>query len=319
MMSMFILDTMAFDRRITTDPSGAVQAIYPLSSGTALIVACGVSYSQPVAGILYVVATPLGNLEDITFRAVRILREADRIACEDTRHTRRLLDHYGISKPLVSYHEHNERERTEELTARLVAGENVALVSDAGTPLISDPGYRLIEACTRAEIQVVPIPGPAAAIAALSASGLPTDSFYFGGFLPPKAGQRRRALETVAALDCTLIFYEAPHRLLETLEDISGLMGSRTVVVAREITKLHEEFARGTATELIAKFGSRESVKGEITLLIDKPAAAPREPASIRATFERHLSAGLSRMDAMKATARDCGVSKREVYAELER
>jgi 16S rRNA (cytidine1402-2'-O)-methyltransferase len=272
-----------------------------------------------VAGILYVVATPLGNLEDITFRAVRTLREVDRIACEDTRHTRRLLDHYGISKPLISYHEHNERERSEELAGRLLSGESIALVSDAGTPLISDPGYRLIETCAAAEIQVVPVPGPAAAITALSASGLPTDSFYFGAFLPPKAGQRRRTLEAVADLECTLVFYEAPHRLLETLEDIDALMGARTVVVARELTKLHEEFARGRAADLIAKFGSRDSIKGEITLLIGKPAAIQREPASIRATFERHLGTGLSRMDAMKATARDCGVSKREVYAELER
>lgn len=270
-------------------------------------------------GTLYVVATPLGNLEDITFRAVRILREVDRIACEDTRHTRRLLDHYSISKPAVSYHEHNERERTEDLVQRLLTGENIALVSDAGTPLISDPGYRLIEACAEVGIAVVPIPGPAAVVTALSASGLPTDSFYFGGFLPPKSGQRRRALESVLELDCTLVFYEAPHRLIDTLEDVAAVMGSRKVVVARELTKMHEEFARGPATQVAASFSSRESVKGEITLLIDKPSPVTREPASIRSAFERHVNSGLSRMDAMKATARECGVSKREVYAELEK
>jgi 16S rRNA (cytidine1402-2'-O)-methyltransferase len=241
----------------------------------------------------------------------------DRIACEDTRHTRRLLDHYEIRKPALSYHEHNERERAEELLGRLLEGENVALVSDAGTPLISDPGYRLIEGCVRAGVPVVPVPGPAALVAALSASGLPTDSFYFGGFLPPKSGQRRRVLEAAAGMDCTLVFYEAPHRLAETLQDIAAVMGSRNVVVARELTKLHEEFARGTATQLIDRF--RDNVKGEITVLIDKPGAVLRETGSIRSTFERHLSAGLSRMDAMKATARDCGVSKREVYAELEK
>ena len=180
-----------------------------------------------MAGTLYVVATPLGNLEDITFRAVRTLGEVDRIACEDTRHTRRLLDHYAISKPAVSYHEHNERERTEDLVQRLLSGENIALVSDAGTPLISDPGYRLIDACVEAgEFPRCPCRG-GRLVAALSASGLPTDSFYFGGFLPPKSGQRRRKLESVAALDCTLIFYEAPHRLIDALDDVATVMGSR--------------------------------------------------------------------------------------------
>jgi 16S rRNA (cytidine1402-2'-O)-methyltransferase len=272
-----------------------------------------------VAGTLYVVATPLGNLEDITLRALRILREADRIACEDTRHTRRLLHHYEISKPAISYHEHNERERAGDLVARLRAGENIALVSDAGTPLISDPGYRLIDACLEAGISVVPVPGPSALITALSASGLPTDSFYFGGFLPPKSGQRRRTLEAAADLECTLIFYEAPHRLAETLGDIAEVLGSRRVVVARELTKLHEEFARGQPSELIVRFGGSESVRGEITVLIDKPAPVQRATDSIRTVFDRHLNMGLSRMDAMKATARECGVSKREVYAELER
>lgn len=272
-----------------------------------------------MSGKLYIVATPIGNLEDMTGRGIRVLREADRIACEDTRHTRHLLDHYGIERPLVSFHEHNERERTEELIARMHEGANIALVSDAGTPLISDPGYRMVEAAVREGITVVPIPGPSAVITALAASGLTTDSFYFGGFLPPKQGQRRRALEAVAELDCVLIFYEAPHRLLDSLEDIQSTLPGRTAVVARELTKLHEEFARGTPAELLALFRKRDSIKGEITLLIAKPPERGPETASVPEVFQRHLKLGLSRMDAMKATARDCGLSKREVYTELEK
>lgn len=271
------------------------------------------------AGILYIVATPIGNLEDISYRAVRILREADRIACEDTRHTRHLLDHYAIEKPLVSFHEHNERDRTAELVARLQAGERIALVSDAGTPLISDPGYRMVEAAIAAGLNVITVPGPSAVIAALSASGLTTDSFYFGGFLPSRSGQRRKTLENLADHDCVLIFYEAPHRLLETLADVGAVLAGRPVVVARELTKLHEEFARGTAAELISDFAARQSVRGEVTLLIGKPAERPRSTETVPAVFERHLANGMARMDAMKATARECGVSKREVYAELEK
>ncbi|MBC8166268.1 MAG: 16S rRNA (cytidine(1402)-2'-O)-methyltransferase [Bryobacteraceae bacterium] len=270
-------------------------------------------------GILYIVATPIGNLGDITFRAVQTLRDVDRIACEDTRHTRKLLDHYGIEKPLLSFHEFNERDRTGELLDRLRSGEKIALVSDAGTPLISDPGYRIVEAATRENVSVVTIPGPSAAVAALSASGLPTDSFYFGGFLPARSSHRRRTLASVAELDCVLIFYEAPHRLIEALEDLAEVFGDRPIVVARELTKMHEEFARGSAITLIENFRARVSVKGEVTLLIGKPPERIRELGSIRGTFERHLETGMARMDAMKATARDCGVSKREVYAELEK
>lgn len=272
-----------------------------------------------MSGILYVVATPIGNLEDITYRAVRVLKECGRIACEDTRHTRHLMQHYGIEKPLVSYHEHNERERTADLLERLSGGEDIALVSDAGTPLISDPGYRVVAAAVQAGIRVVPIPGPAAFLTALSASGLATDSFYYGGFLPPKPGQRRRVLEHAASLGCVLLFYEAPHRLIETLEDCSAVFGDRPVIVARELTKMHEEFARGTGAQLASEFGSRPSVKGEIVLLIDKPGEPARETASIREVFGRHVASGMTKMDAMKATARDCGVSKREVWAEVER
>src|SRR6266852_5445816 len=198
-----------------------------------------------MSGTLYLVATPIGNLEDITHRAVRILREVDLIACEDTRHTRRLLDHYGIARPVTSYHEHNETARAEELVARLAAGTNLALVSDAGMPLVSDPGYRVVAAAVRAGIPVVPVPGASALVAALAASGLPTDSFYFVGFLSAKSGQRARALEAVRDQTATLVFYEAPHRILDALEDVERILGPRQVVVARELTKVHEEFLRG--------------------------------------------------------------------------
>lgn len=268
-------------------------------------------------GKLYIVATPIGNLEDISGRALRTLREADRIACEDTRHTRRLLDYYGIDKPLISFHEHNERDRSEELLDRIRSGESIALVSDAGTPLVSDPGYRLVEAAAHTGVTVVPIPGPSAVITALAASGLTTDSFYFGGFLPSKPGQRKRQLEAVSELNCVVIFYEAPHRLVESLRDIAALFGDREVVIARELTKIHEEFVRGSAEEVAAVFHARESVKGEVTILIAKPREREKDAGSVPEVFERYLRLGMSRMEAMKATARDCGLSKREVYAEL--
>ena len=245
-----------------------------------------------MAGTLYIVATPIGNLEDITLRALRVLREADLIACEDTRQTRKLLDHFGISKPLVSYHEHNELARAAELVERLEAGANIALVSDAGTPLISDPGYRLVAAAIAAGIPVVPIPGPSAALSALAGSGLATDAFRFCGFLPPKASQRRKTLEALQEERCTLIFYEAPHRILEALEDVEAVMGSRPVVVARELTKLHEEFLRGTAAEVRAQLAARPSVKGEITLLIG---AAKAGRAPIRSAPKKKCARSNSR------------------------
>src|ERR1700693_2634514 len=226
-------------------------------------------------GRLYVVATPIGNLEDITYRAVRILKEVDLIACEDTRQTRKLLDHYGIEKPAVSYHEHNEAEREPELVARLLAGSAMALVSDAGTPLVSDPGYRLVRAAVENGVPVEPIPGPSAALAALAASGLPTDAFHFGGFLPVKPGQRVKALEAVKDSLATVIFYEAPHRILESLEAIEQVLGPRPVVVARELTKIHEEFLRGTAAEIHAQLAARSVVKGETTILIGQATAPP--------------------------------------------
>jgi 16S rRNA (cytidine1402-2'-O)-methyltransferase len=271
-----------------------------------------------MSGVLYLVATPIGNREDITYRAVRTLREVDLIACEDTRHTRHLLDRYEIARPLISYHEHNEASRAEELVGKLLAGTNVALVSDAGMPLVSDPGYRLAAAAISAGISVVPIPGPSAVITALAAAGLPTDAFYFGGFLPAKSGQRARALESLRDQSATLVFYEAPHRILETLSDVEKILGPRPAVVARELTKLHEEFLRGTPTEVRAVLESRPSVKGEITLLIGKPAAPGPETTSVDEAVDAHIQSGMSRMDAIKEVARKRGLSKRDVYRQTQ-
>jgi 16S rRNA (cytidine1402-2'-O)-methyltransferase len=264
-------------------------------------------------GTLYLVATPIGNLEDITLRAIRVLREADLIACEDTRQTGKLLTHFGISKPMVSYHEHNEAGRTAELIAKLEGGSNIALVSDAGTPLVSDPGYRLVTAAIGAGIVVVPIPGASAVLGALSGAGLPTDAFRFCGFLPAKQGQRKKALEALRDEACTLVFYEAPHRIVDTLSDVSAVYGDRPVVVARELTKLHEEFLRGTADEVCAQLASRPSVKGEITLLIGKGAAVIPDTPIEDAVRDLELK-GVPRMDAIKQVARERGLSKRDVY-----
>jgi 16S rRNA (cytidine1402-2'-O)-methyltransferase len=267
-----------------------------------------------VIGTLYIVATPIGNLEDITLRALRVLREVDWIACEDTRQTRKLLDHFGIAKPMASYHEHNESGRATELVEKLARGGSGALVSDAGTPLISDPGYRLVQAAIAAEVPVVPIPGVSAGVSALSAAGLPTDAFRFCGFLPPKSSQRRKTLEQWKSETATLIFYETPHRILEALEDVAAVMGSRPVVVARELTKLHEEFLRGTAVEVKSELGSRPSVKGEITLLIGKTDEVQADDTPLEEAVRAAEQQGLPRMDAIKQVARQRGLSKREVY-----
>lgn len=272
-----------------------------------------------MAGRLYVVATPIGNLEDITYRAVRVLGEADLIACEDTRQTRKLLDHYGIRKPTISYHEHNETGRSAELAGRLCAGETIALVSDAGVPLISDPGYRLVRAALESGIPVEPVPGASAVLAALSASGLPTDAFHFGGFLPPKAGQRARVLKSLADETATLVFYEAPHRILEALETIEQTLGSRPVVVARELTKLHEEFVRGAASEVRAELAARDVVKGEITLLIGKAIEPAPDTTPIEDAVADLVRTGTPRMEAIKQVARNRGLSKRDVYEQLLR
>ena len=269
-------------------------------------------------GHLFIIATPIGNLEDITLRAARLLREADVIACEDTRQTRKLLDHLGISKPMVSYHEHNEASRSAELIERMNGGESVALVSDAGTPLISDPGYRLVAAAIAAGISVVPIPGASAVMAALAGAGLPTDSFRFCGFLPPKTSQRRKVLDELKSETGTLVFYEAPHRILDALDDVTAAMGSRPVVVARELTKIHEEFLRGAAAEVRARLAERPVVRGEIVLLIGKAERietvddTPVDEA-VRALEQQ----GISRMDAIKQVARARGMSKRDCYRLL--
>jgi 16S rRNA (cytidine1402-2'-O)-methyltransferase len=270
-----------------------------------------------VSAALYLIATPIGNLEDITLRAIRILREeVDRIACEDTRHSRKLLDHYGIQKPLISYHDHNENDRTAVLLEALRSGERIALISDAGTPLISDPGYRLAAAAAAEGIAVIPIPGPSALLAALCAGGLPTDAFVFGGFLPAKQGQRRKALEQWAATPATLVFHEAPHRIVETLEDVMAVLGDRAVVVGRELTKLHEEFLRGTASEVLKRLRA-SGPRGEITLLIDR-AGAVVDNTPLAEAVERAMSNGLDRMEAIKQVARERGLAKRDVYQAVE-
>ncbi|MGH9531239.1 MAG: 16S rRNA (cytidine(1402)-2'-O)-methyltransferase [Terriglobales bacterium] len=269
------------------------------------------------APVLYVVATPIGNLEDITLRALRVLKEADLIACEDTRHTRKLLDHYGITTPTISYHEHNEAERAAELVDKLEAGTRIALVSDAGMPGISDPGYRVIALAIRHKIPVVPIPGPSAVMAALAASGLPTDSFRFAGFLPAKQGQRRKALEQVRDSESTEVFYEAPHRLVECMEDVVEVLGpERPVVIAREITKLHEEFLRGPAAEVLAAVRA-QTVRGEITVLIGKaePGGTKAGPARIGERLAQVMrEQDLDEKAALKVVARELGLSRSEAY-----
>jgi len=271
-----------------------------------------------MGGILYVVATPIGNLEDITYRAVRVLREVGVIYCEDTRQTRKLLDHFGLSTPLMSCHEHNEKARAAQLTSMLEQGRAVALVSDAGTPLISDPGYRMVQAALAAGHRVVPIPGPAAFLAALSASGLPADSFSFRGFVPARSGERRRMIESLRDSPETVVFYEAPHRIAECMADIAALLGSgRPVVVAREITKVHEEFLRGGAAQVLAELNSRPAVRGEITLLIGRARPGPEvvSPGELKAEVGSLEASGLSRKDAIKEVARRRRLGRREIYA----
>lgn len=270
-------------------------------------------------GTLYIVATPIGNLEDITQRALRVLREVDLVACEDTRHTRKLLNHFGIKTKTVSYHEHNERERAEELCELLVTGTNVAIVSDAGTPLVSDPGFRLTSLATERGINIVPIPGASALIAALSASGLPSDQFFFAGFLPARAHARQEKLEELRSIHATMIFYEAPHRIAATLRDALGVFGDRQAVVARELTKLHEEVIRGTLSELSQRLSEPENARGEMVLLISGVEALASEKieltsSALVARVHELENEGFDSKAALKKAARELGLKRDEAY-----
>jgi 16S rRNA (cytidine1402-2'-O)-methyltransferase len=278
--------------------------------------------ASSVGGHLYLVGTPIGNLEDITLRAIRILKGVDQIACEDTRHTQKLLTHYDIHKPLVSYHEHNELTRAPELVVALEQGAKIALVSDAGTPLVSDPGHRLVTLCLRHKIPVVPVPGPSALLASLSASGLPNEEFLFVGFLPARGGERRRALERLRIENRTIILYEAPHRIAECVADAREVLGNRSACIAREVTKLHEEFRRAKLSELFTSLEERPA-RGEITLLI-----GPQDPADARTPANSAQSltdrveelihqAKLDRKEALKLAAKERGLTRRAAYDEL--
>ena len=287
------------------------------------------SHSKPpntansgAGGCLFLVGTPIGNLEDITLRAVRILKEVDKIACEDTRHTLKLLAHYDIHKPLVSYHGHNEQTRAPELVAAMEQGDKIALVSDAGTPLISDPGHRLVTLCVQHRIPVVPIPGPSALLASLSASGLPSENFLFVGFLPARGGERRQALELLRVEDRTIILYEAPHRIAACVGDAREVLGNRNACIAREITKIHEEFRRGKLSELSVSLQARPA-RGEITLLIapEEPADVRTRPSSTQSLADRVeeliRQAKLDRKEALKLAAKERGLTRRDAYSQI--
>jgi 16S rRNA (cytidine1402-2'-O)-methyltransferase len=280
--------------------------------------------AQPLAPGLYLVATPIGNLEDITLRALRILRSVDRIACEDTRQTQKLLNHFGITTPTISYHMHNEGTRAEELTEQLKQGARIAVVSDAGTPGIADPGSQLAAAAIAANIPVFPIPGANAALSGLIASGLPTDRFFFHGFLPSKAGQRKTFLETIPhTTETTHIFYETPHRILEALTDLEAVFGpTQQIVIARELTKLHEEFLRGPVSELMTQLAARPAIRGEIVLLIapnDQQITTISRTTIAAEVASLMQSEKLTEKDALKRVARDRGIGKSEAYRELQR
>ena len=287
-----------------------------------------------LASGLYLVATPIGNLGDITLRALDVLKQADRIACEDTRQTQKLLNHYGIETPTISYHEHNELERAAKLIDELKQGARIAVVSDAGMPGISDPGSVLVREAIASGVPVIPIPGANAALSALIGSGLPTDEFHFLGFLPEKAGARRTRLEALAGLPResaqTFIFYEAPHRISQTLADLEAVFGpALRVVAARELTKLHEEFLRGTVAEVRNQLADRDRIRGEFVLLIEAPAktkkpGAPHLDSEMRETISNqvarlHSESGIDEKEALKRLAKESGKSKSELYRELQR
>lgn len=274
-------------------------------------------------GTLYIVATPIGNLEDITQRALRVLSEVDLVACEDTRRTRVLLNHFGIKTKTISYHEHNERERAAEICKLLASGKNVALVSDAGTPLINDPGFRVANAAIEQEMPVIPIPGPTAFVSALVASGLPSDEFYFAGFLPARANARRGKLSELSAIPATLIFYEAPHRINATLKDALETLGNRRAAVARELTKMHEEIARGSLSMLAQRFNTGTPARGEMVLIIGGEAGAPNGGSSLSSENQEGSlvkrvaeleSTGLDTKAALKRAAREFGLRRAEAY-----
>jgi 16S rRNA (cytidine1402-2'-O)-methyltransferase len=273
-------------------------------------------------GKLYVVATPIGNLSDITERAIKTLKEVDLIACEDTRHTKKLLQHFGINTKTLSYHEHNEVQREKELVDLLINGSDLAVVSDAGTPAINDPGYRLVRAAINAEVEVVPIPGPSALITALVASGLPTNEFFYAGFLPARSNPRQTRLRELSSIPATLVFYEAPHRLLATLQDAREVLGDRHAVVARELTKLHEEIRRGLLSELITHYQNAEEPRGEIVLLIDKTVVGAavsqaQEGTSVYQLVTEFEEQGLDHRAALKKAARELGLPRAEAYRRL--
>jgi 16S rRNA (cytidine1402-2'-O)-methyltransferase len=277
--------------------------------------------SAETRGCLYLVGTPIGNLEDITLRALRTLREADQIACEDTRHTQKLLNHYEIRKPLVSYHEHNEMTRAPELVVAMEEGQQIALVSDAGMPLVSDPGHRLVTLCLRHHIPIVPVPGPSALLAALSASGLPAEEFLFVGFLPARSGERRRALEHLRIEARTIILYEAPHRVEEFLTDAREILGDRPACLAREVTKIHEEFRRGKLSEIVASL-AESPARGEITLLIGPAEANSAGHLDTTQSLAERVDelirqAKLDRKEALKLAAKERGLTRRDAYSQL--
>ncbi len=277
----------------------------------------------PLSPGLYVVATPIGNLEDITLRALRVLRTADLIACEDTRHTQKLLNHFEIKTPTQSYHQHNEAARSQELLARIEGGARIALVSDAGMPGVSDPGERVIRAALDRGLKIVVVPGPSALISALVASGLPTESFRFAGFLPPRSGERRTALEELREAPETLIFYEAPHRIHDMLADLEHAFGKeRRIALARELTKMHEEFLRGSIAEIARELRQREAVKGEITVIVEGH-RTERSAGTARSTVVdriRELTGdAVDEKAALKQAAKEFGISRSEAYREWQR
>jgi 16S rRNA (cytidine1402-2'-O)-methyltransferase len=278
-------------------------------------------HNASMPGTLYVVATPIGNLADITHRAIQVLNDVELIACEDTRHTRKLLRHFGINTRTISYHEHNEERRSQELIQHLIEGSNVAVVSDAGTPTISDPGFRLINSALESEIQVIPVPGPSALITALTASGLPSDEFFFAGFLPSRPTARQTRLRELSHIPGTLIFYEAPHRLAASLKDAREVLGERSTVVARELTKLHEEIRRGRLGELAKHYSEIENPRGEIVVLIDRTLlneeSAPASERRVDSLVKEYEEQGLDHRAALKKAARELGISRAEAYRKL--